>query len=135
MNQDLGKTHHRKLANNKGYLKNKERNKYTRVSHRLDGGPEQIAPLPPLLGGPEKSIALGYKKKNDESKQTVKLANDLILSRPGLNMRDFLVALSHCQLAALQRRASKLTKASKPVFIAEQSVEFVPSYLAKTYVI
>ena len=25
MNQDLGKTHHRKSANNKGYLKNKER--------------------------------------------------------------------------------------------------------------
>ena len=83
----------------------------------------------------EKSIALGYQKKNDESKQTVKLANDLILSRPGLNMREFLVALSHCQLAALQRRASKLTKASKSVFIAEQNVEFVPSYLAKAYVI
>ena len=36
MNQDLGKTHHRKSVNNKGYLKNKGRNKYTRVSYRLD---------------------------------------------------------------------------------------------------
>ena len=36
MNQGLGKTHHRKSANNKGYLKNKERNKYTTVPYRLD---------------------------------------------------------------------------------------------------
>ena len=36
MNQDLGKTQHRKSANNKGYLKNKERNKYTRISYKLD---------------------------------------------------------------------------------------------------
>ena len=36
MNHDLGKTHHRKSANNKGYLKKKARNKYTRVSYILD---------------------------------------------------------------------------------------------------
>ena len=36
MDQDIGKARHRKSANNKGYLKNKERYKYTSISCRLD---------------------------------------------------------------------------------------------------
>ena len=83
----------------------------------------------------EKSTALSYQKRNDESKEMVKQAKDMILGRPGLTMREFLIALSHCQLAALYRRESKLSKSNNALSIAERNVEVVPSDLARAYVI
>ena len=83
----------------------------------------------------EKSTALSYQKRNDESKEMVKQAKNMILGRPGLTMREFLIALSHCQLAALYRRESKLSKSNNALSIAERNVEVVPSDLARAYVI
>lgn len=82
----------------------------------------------------EKSTALSYQKKNEQSMEVVKQANEMISSAHGLKMKEFLTVMSHCQLAALYRREQKMFKATHAVVIAEQNAEFVPSYLAKAYV-
>lgn len=82
----------------------------------------------------EKSTALSYQGKNGESKTMVKQAKDMIF-RPGLNMQEFLIALAHCQLAALYRRESKFDKSNNALSIAERNVEVLPSDLARVYVI
>lgn len=82
----------------------------------------------------EKSTALSYQKQNEQSLEVVKQANVMITRAQGLKMKEFLTVMSHCQLAALYRREQKMVKANHAVVIAEQNAEFVPSYLAKAYV-
>ncbi|XP_031573818.1 uncharacterized protein LOC116307681 [Actinia tenebrosa] len=81
----------------------------------------------------EKSTALSYQKKNEQSMEVVKQANDMITRTRGLQMKEFLTVMSHCQLAAIYRREQKMFKANHAVVIAGQNAEFVPSYLAKAY--
>lgn len=83
----------------------------------------------------EKSTALCYQGENSKSKELVKQAKDMILRRPRINMREFLITLSHCQLSALYRRENKFPKAVNALSIAEQNVEIVPSNFVKVYVI
>ena len=83
----------------------------------------------------EKSTTLSYQGKNNESKKMVKQAKDMILGRPGLTIREFLIAHSHCQLAALYRRENKLSKSNNALSIAGQNVEVIPSDLARAYMI
>ena len=82
----------------------------------------------------EKSTALCYQGENSMSRKLVEQAKDMIFGRPRLNMREFLIIMSQCQLSALYRRESKFSEAVNALSIAEQNVEVVPSNFAKVYV-
>ena len=81
----------------------------------------------------EKSVALRFQGKNSQAKKIVKEAMKMIFKTPGLQMREFLIALSHCQRAALYRKDSRLSEANDAVDIAEQNVAVLPCILARAY--
>jgi hypothetical protein len=109
---------------------------YTTVDERIKFAREKGHLEEEVFMTIEKSTALSYQKKNDQSMETVTQANSMIHANGhGLKMKEFLTVMSHCQLAALYRRQNKMFKANQAVFIAEQNAEFVPSCLAKAYVI
>ena len=82
----------------------------------------------------EKSTALCYQGENSKSRKMVEQAKDMIFGRPRLNMREFLIIMTQCQLSALYRRENKFAEAVNALSIAEQNVEVVPSNFAKVYV-
>ncbi|XP_048584496.1 uncharacterized protein LOC116613263 [Nematostella vectensis] len=80
----------------------------------------------------EKSIGLSYQKKNEESLKLLNKANKEI-SEHALEMREFLLALSHSQLAALYRREKKKLKTYDALAKAQQNAVMVPSFLVKGF--
>ena len=86
MNHDLGKTHHRKSANSNSYLKNKGRNKYTRVSYRLDSH----------LSNFEVSIQTGAFRKINHLRNKKKILNTYLLLK--IRLRTLISLSNHLNL-------------------------------------
>ena len=116
MNQDLGKTHHRKLANNKGYLKNKERNKYTRVSHRLDRH----------LSNFEASIQTGAFRKIKHLRNKKTIQNTYLLLK--IRLRTLIWLSSHLNLPEIGEKC-RLT-ATTPIYAILFGAWLGPSNMA-----
>ncbi|EDO47770.1 predicted protein [Nematostella vectensis] len=80
----------------------------------------------------EKSIGLRYQKKNEDALNLLNKANKKI-SEHALELREFLLALSHTELAALYRREGKKLKTYDALAKAQQNAEMVPSFLVKGF--